>query len=107
MSFLRYVEGAIPGKTLKRKASDEDKKAKCRKYEETRVRSFNPKWRDGRTWLMHDTEENVMTCKLCSEQYAEGKKPKTNLKGQNKFVTGCSNFKVSAVILKKELVFFY
>ena len=71
MSFLSYVEGAIHGKTLKRKASDEDKKAKCRKYEKNHMRSLNPKLRDGRTWLMHDTEENVMTGTVCRKGKAQ------------------------------------
>ena len=36
MSFLRYTEGAIPGVKIKGKSSEEEKKAKNKKYEEGR-----------------------------------------------------------------------
>jgi hypothetical protein len=46
MLGLRYVAGAIPGKSLKRKTTEsDDKREKTKKYEENRkARKFNVKW---------------------------------------------------------------
>ena len=46
MLGLRYVAGAIPGKSLKRKTTEsDDKREKTKKYEENRkAGKFNVKW---------------------------------------------------------------
>ena len=63
MLGLRYVAGAIPGKSLKRES--EDKREKTKKYEESRkVRKFNVKWLTNREWLDYDESNDIMTCKI-------------------------------------------
>jgi hypothetical protein len=53
MLGLRYVAGAIPGKSLKRKTTEsDDKQEKTNKYEENRKAcKFNVKWLTNRKWL--------------------------------------------------------
>jgi hypothetical protein len=64
MLGLRYVAGAIPGKSQKRITTDrDDQREKTKKYEENRkARQFNMKWLTNREWLDYD-ESNIMTCK--------------------------------------------
>ena len=64
MSGLRYVAGAIPGKSLKRKTTEsDDKQEKTKKYEENRkARKFNVKWLTNREWLDYDESNDIMTC---------------------------------------------
>jgi hypothetical protein len=61
----RYVAGAIPGKSLKRKTTEsDDKREKTKKYEENRkARKFNVKWLTNREWLDYDESNDIMTCK--------------------------------------------
>jgi hypothetical protein len=61
----RYVDGTIPGKSLKRKTTEsDDKPEKTKKYEENRkAPKFNVKWLTNREWLDYD-ESNDMTCKI-------------------------------------------
>ena len=61
MLGLRYVVGAIPGKSLKRKTTESDDKwEKTKKYDENRkARKFNVKWLTNREWLDYD-ESNDM-----------------------------------------------
>ncbi|KAH3777593.1 hypothetical protein DPMN_179041 [Dreissena polymorpha] len=55
MSFLRFYDGAKPGK--KGKLTDDKKKEKAKEYESRRVeRSFQSKWKNGRDWLEYDEE---------------------------------------------------
>jgi predicted metalloendopeptidase len=65
MLGLRYVAGAIPGKSLKRKTTEsDDKQNKRKKYEENRkARKFNVKWLTNREWLDYDESNDIMTCK--------------------------------------------
>ena len=93
------MEGAIPGKSLRQTTSIDEHNKRKKKYEENRPeRKFNKSWKDGRQWLQYDVMQNVMTCKICIEHY--GKNPNTisNLKVQNTFITGCQNFRLSAVV---------
>ena len=95
-SNLRYVEGAIPGKKQKHKQTDN--KEKTKKYEENRpTRKFNSKWMEGRSWLVFDELENNMKCSLCIE-YGDSSSSTCNLKGQNKFLTRCTNYRISTII---------
>ena len=66
MLGLRYVVGAIPGKSLKRKTTESDnKRKKMKKYEEIRkARKFNVKWLINREWLDYDESNDIMTCKI-------------------------------------------
>jgi hypothetical protein len=66
MLGLRYVAGAIPGKSLKRKTTESDnKRKKMKKYEEIRkARKFNVKWLINREWLDYDESNDIMTCKI-------------------------------------------
>ena len=108
MSFLaklKYVEGAIPGKPLKRKSTatrtDAEKKAKSKQYEKARPeRSFNISWKKERPWLEFDESKNVMTCSLCVKLASRNPQYMTsnpNPKSSNPFVNGCSNFRTSAL----------
>jgi hypothetical protein len=91
MFGLRYVEGAIPGKKLNPSPTLQ------KNYEVNRCpRKFNSKWTENRDWLVYDADKNVMKCMLCIGQYGETPQ-QSNLQGQNKFLTGCSNFRVSAI----------
>ena len=61
MSFIRYFEGAQPGK--KRKIENK-KTEKSKEYEARRKeRSFNQEW------LSFNPTENTMTCIVCSDHY--------------------------------------
>ena len=56
---------------------------------------FSAKWCEGRPWLKYDRDENVMTCTICTKY---GKRAETgNLKNKHHFITGCNNFRSSAV----------
>ena len=58
MSFIRYFEGAQPGK--KRKIENE-KTEKLKEYEaRCKERSFNQQWLVGRPWLSFNSTENTM-----------------------------------------------
>ena len=61
----RYVAGAIPGNSLKRKTTESDyKREKTEKYEENRkARKFNVKWLTNREWLVYNESNDIMTCK--------------------------------------------
>lgn len=50
----------------------------------------------GHDWLTYDNEKGVMTCSVCIQN---GNIQRTsNLKGQNKFLEGCSNFRISTIL---------
>ena len=88
MLRLKYVAGAIPGKSLKRKptVTEEELKPKQKKYEENRkTRKFNEKWKQAYDWLMYNRDKNIMQCSVCLNHNGQGSKF-TNLKGQNKFL---------------------
>ena len=93
---LKYVPGAIPGKaprpTVKRSAGDIAKKQQ--EYEnEKRSRCYQAHWKEGRPWLNYSEEK--MTCAWCIEA---GKKSQwVSLRGQNAFLTGCTNFRVDSL----------
>ena len=56
---------------------------------------FNTKWCEGHPWSKYDRDENVMTCTICTKY---GKRAETgNLKNKHHFITGCNNFRSSAV----------
>ncbi|CAC5407866.1 unnamed protein product [Mytilus coruscus] len=96
MLGFKFVVGAtIPGKSLKRKPDTEEEKQKTRKqYEENRKeRKLNVKWTEGREWLKYDN--GVMICVVCVESNAY--KQPNNLKGQNNFLEGFSNFRISTI----------
>jgi hypothetical protein len=58
MSFIRYFEGAQPGK--KRKIENK-KTEKSKEYEARRKeRSFNQQWLVGRPWILFNSTENTM-----------------------------------------------
>ena len=70
-----------------------------KKYEENWLdRKFNKNWKEGRQWLQYDEFMNVMTCKICIDHYGNNASVSSNLKIQNTFITGCSNFRLSAVV---------
>ena len=53
---LKYVEGAVPGKPLKKK-KDADVAQKSKEYESKRERKFNPSCKQGRpAWLEYDVD---------------------------------------------------
>ena len=66
MLGLRYVAGAIHGKSLKGKTTtSDDKREKTKKYEENRkAPKFNVKWLINREWLDYDESNDIMTCKI-------------------------------------------
>lgn len=104
MSFLRFYDGAVPGQ--KRKADDpstsrQKKLNTWKAYEEKRGdRKFCEKWREGRDWLtFNNKNETGMTCSYCIELYKNGNtSTPSNLKGQNAFLTGCTNMRISTIV---------
>ena len=62
------------------------------------ARSFNDKWREGRLWLVYDKQKMSMTCSYCVEYSSTSvAKCSSNLKNKLLFVSGCTNFRFSAV----------
>ena len=74
MNFLKYSKDAMPGKNC------------------------NVSWKEGRPWLMYLEETKVMTCSSCIEFYGESAHINPNLKGQNTFLVGCNNMRLSALL---------
>jgi hypothetical protein len=102
MNFLKFYEGAVPGKKRKPDTTEnqtaEKKLSAWRNYETHRVvRKFNIKWKDGREWL-DNNEDKGMTCSWCIEHFGKEPTKSPNLKGQNAFLTGCKNLRISTVI---------
>ena len=63
MSFLRYVEGAQPGKKRKTSVTETEKQIKSKEYELKRKdKAFNDKWKTGRPWLSYDSEQLKIFC---------------------------------------------
>ena len=63
MFQLKYVEGAVPGKSLKRRTilSEDKQNQRKKKYEENQPdRKFNKNWKEGRQWLQYHEFTNVM-----------------------------------------------
>ena len=73
MFGLRYVAGAIPGKSLKRKTTEsDDKREKTKKYEQNRkTPKFNVKWLPNPEWLDYDESNDIMTCKDDDDDFCE------------------------------------
>ena len=101
MSFLRFQNGAVPGKKRKTEETNGAWKKKIeswRAYEEKRgSRKFCEKWREGREWLTLNSQNETerMTCSYCIELYGnDGKSTHSNLKGQNAIAIGeiCTKF---------------
>ena len=61
----RYIAGAIPWKSLKRKTKEsDDKREKTKKYEENKkAHTFNVKWLTNREWLDYNESNDIITCK--------------------------------------------
>ena len=100
MFQLKWKKNAVPGKPLKRKLPgiDEEKHEKNKRYEEHRLeRKLNTKWQEGWPWLQFNLEENSMTCSICMDYYQGKEMPINTVKGQNRFLSGCTNRKISAV----------
>ena len=62
-------------------------------------RSFNEKWKEGKEWLCFDGETRSMTCSYCISFSSSISvvKCSNNLKNKLLFVSGCINFRYSAV----------
>ena len=72
MFQLNYLEGAVSGKSLKRRTilSEDEQNQRKKKYEENRPdKKFNKNWKEGRQWFQYDEFMNVMTCKICIDHY--------------------------------------
>ena len=96
MFTLKYVQWGYPRKAFEPKnISAQERK---RKYKEHRpVRKFNHDWQAKRPWLKFDDTKNSMPCAVCIEHYGTHANVSQNLENQNKFITGCTNFRISAV----------
>ncbi|XP_053385072.1 zinc finger protein 862-like [Mercenaria mercenaria] len=97
LSNLKYFDGAKPGLKRKTNPTAEDVKSKSKKYEQNRPeRKLNEKWKIGRSWLVF-SDNDTMKCSICIS-YFEGKvSDPSNLRGNNTFISGCTNRKISAV----------
>ena len=72
----------------KKKGPVEANKTKSQQRKDVQVRKFQSKWLEGRSWLKHDVERNVMICKYC-EQFDKQK--------QSSLSQGSSTFKVETL----------
>jgi hypothetical protein len=98
---IKFIKGARARPGLKRpvqvtsnSATNAEQRFKYEKEKRTE-RIFNAKWCEGRPWLKYDCDENVMTCTICTKY---GKRGETgNLKNKHIFITGCNNFRSSAI----------
>ncbi|XP_060563106.1 uncharacterized protein LOC132722601 [Ruditapes philippinarum] len=64
-----------------------------KRYENNRTeRKFNEKWKQGREWLVYDTEKGNMRCAECGDYYSEKIITEKNLSNTNTFILGCKNF---------------
>jgi hypothetical protein len=90
MLGLKFTTGAIPGKKLKRKADTDANESKQRYEGKRKDCHLNEKWKTGRPWLVF-LENDTMACNVCINHY--GKKLSGG-RGQNTFISGCSNLKV-------------
>lgn len=103
ISFLKFHEGAIPGRVSKRAPTADAgniASEKCKKYENKRPeRVFSDSWKISRDWLEFDKENKTVKCKLCVKHNDRKFTGRQNLKGQNPFImNGSTNLKKSAVI---------
>jgi hypothetical protein len=93
---IQFIKGARPGfKRPTQVTSDSAEKRFKYKKEKRSERIFNAKWCEGRPWLKYDRDENVMTCTICTKCGKRGESG--NLKNKHLFITGCNNFRSSAV----------
>lgn len=92
MNFLKYSKNAMPGKKLQTVTVSEQKKRP------PVDRKFVLSWKEGRPWLEYNDEKKAMTCSSCITFYGDTASSHPNLKGQNTFLVGCSNMRVSALV---------
>ena len=86
MNFLKYVDGAKPGKRIKITKTEEEKKNAQKEYELKRERKFQQNWLQNRSWLKYDAEKNEIYCTSCLKDNIE-----------SVFTKGTSNFKLEAI----------
>ena len=99
---LKHFEGPQPGKRKPDAATTNEsvsQSEKCWKYEkECRPdRTFNQSWTQGCSWLKYDKDSNVMMCTVCTEYSYSRQSTSSNLKRKHLFISGCNNFRLSAV----------
>ena len=78
MSFLRYVEGSIPGKKLKRPASADERQVTKTSIKNPGKENFFLK---DRSWLAYDEDKQLMFCNWCKNHKVDS----VLVKGTNKF----------------------
>jgi hypothetical protein len=87
MSFLRYVEGSIPSKKFKRRASADERQVAKKKYDkESRERKFLHQWTKDRSWLAYEKYKQLMFCNWCRNHEVD-----------SVFVKGTNKFKLDAI----------
>lgn len=77
-----------------------------KEYDKKRKRTYNTKWETDHPWLKFtptgppdDMSQGYMQCCVCLDYFKDTHSPtNTKLKGQNTFISGCSNLRVSTVI---------
>jgi hypothetical protein len=100
--------GAIPGKSLKRKTTEnDDKREKTKKYEENRkARTFNVKWLTNREWLDH---RHLCRVKYMFGMYLKchkaGLTPTTPVTSTAIFTVNLSLGRKSLTNLRSEMIF--
>jgi hypothetical protein len=63
--------------------------------ENRKARKFNVKWLTNHEWLDYNESNNIMTCKICTKH--SSCQTSSNLTNTNKFLTGCTNFRISTI----------
>ena len=100
LTQLKYVPGAKPGKAVKQKrerTAEEEREMRNKYEKEKRARKFQKHWMQGRSWLEY-RDDGKMYCTWCVEtKMSSAGSGWTSLRGQNTFVTGCTNFRVDTL----------
>ena len=85
---LKWQDGAIPGKKLKKPSrTPEDVSQAKKQYEQKRSRSFKLHWTTDRPWLRYDEHEQMMYCTYGTAK----KRTKLELGSKNIFSLVCTD----------------
>ena len=75
-----------------KKKTSEEKRGANRKYDnESRKRTFQERWKEGREWLEYSESEGNMRCKVCRLH------PRTDADRKASFFVGCISIRLDSI----------